>query len=241
MAEESALVGTPMVLSIDGQRVTGKVAAVHADHYEVTIPIHQPAKGYQSTAARAVLPSGQVVQFDLGANAFYARLTVHVPIPTGGSAPAGDERRRFFRLGGFELPFEVIESGPHGRDVVRAHGVALNLSGGGMLAEFASPTLPGIYQFRVQMGADTLEVIGRVLRKGNSTTICPVEFVDIHEVDRTRVIRFIFNRVRALKNGAEPDGPIGEMPEPAPSADDKDDVRAKRRERFGKPNKFRYW
>lgn len=244
MSDPSSLIGATMVLTLDGQKVTGKVVEAHEDRLLVRVAIHQPAKGYQGVIGKAIMPDGAVIKFDLGRQAHYSEILVEVPLPTADEAPAPapeQERRKFFRLG-IELPVEVVENVGFSKEYVRTRGETVNISGGGMLVDFHQPILPGVYKFRVHMPGEVLTLAGRVIRKPHSTSsVSPVEWVDIHEVERSKLIRLIFNRMRNLKDpGAEP-GAEGAVA-PKPSKGGEDEPRYwRRREKFYKPGKIRYW
>ena len=239
--DTSPLIGTSLVLTLDGQKVTGKVVAVHPDRLVVKVPIQQPARGYQGVIGRAVLPDGDVVKFDLGRQAYYSEVVVEVPLATDENrvvAAPEQERRKFFRLA-IELEVEVVENVGFTKEYVRARGTTINLSGGGMLCEFEQPLIPGIYKLRLHLPGETLTLAGRVIKKqGLAGGVTPIEYVDIHEVERSKLIRLIFNRMRSLKNGEEGEPPAAEHP-PAKEGDEPRYWR--RREKFYKPGKIRYW
>lgn len=246
---DDPLLGSAMTLVIDGQEVTGKVTSVSASQLEVTLNIRQPAKGYQGTQARVKLGDDDDVLLDLGKNGYYASLVVVVPI-TGKKLPAlassaaeseasgestatgplkASERRRFFRLG-IDLEIEVLENVGHRKEYVRARGRTLNLSGGGMLLQLDKILLAGVHHFRIHLPKETMVVMGRVIRneKGLSSTT-PVEFVDLGEADRSKLIRFIFKTMRGLKDDGEE-----KKPEDAPRY-------WLRRQKYFQPAKPRYW
>ena len=256
---DDALLGSAMTLVIDGQEVTGKVTGVSANQLEVTLNIRQPAKGYQGTQAVVKLGDGDDVILDLGKNGFYSSLVVVVPtfgrrLPTpelyqppasadsrrpddgedGESSGTGplkaSERRRFFRLG-IELPVEVLENVGARKEYVRASGSTINLSGGGMLLTMDKLLLAGVHHFRLHLPKETMILTGRVIRneKGMSSTT-PVEFIDLTEGERSKLIRFIF---RAMRN-AKDDEEEKKRPEEAPRY-------WLRREKFFPPSKPRYW
>ncbi|MDB5097971.1 MAG: hypothetical protein JWM80_2392 [Cyanobacteria bacterium RYN_339] len=305
------LVGTSIVLSLDGQKVTGKVTAVQEDKLVVRLTILQPAKAYQGVTARAKLPGGQEVSFDLGGQAYYSELLVEVPLPVGMRAiatprptasvaappsdaplpvaavpvqarpvrdilgakeptalekakekpalnkveadeeppappppkptePVKDDRRHFFRFA-VDCDVDLVENVGHTREYVRAEGRTLNLSGGGMLAEFEEPVPPGNYRFRLYLNEEEAMLLtGKVIKKGEGKSrVAAIEFVDLHEADRSKLIRFIFNMMRTLKQAARGlplDEPKGEAKE---KKEEKGHNR--RRERFFRPGKIRYW
>lgn len=237
--ESSPLIGTSMVLTLDGQKVSGKVVQVYADRLVVRVSIHQPARGYQGVMGKAILPDGKAVKFDIGRQAHFSEMVVDVPLPTVEEQTAApeQERRKFFRLG-IELPVEVIENIGFSKEYVRSSGETVNLSGGGMLIDIDTNLLPGIYKFRLHMPTEELTLTGRVIRKpANMGAVIPVEWVDVHEMERSKLIRFIFQRMRNLKNpeAAEQEAATGEKPA-------KDEPRYwRRREKHYKPNKIRYW
>lgn len=248
MSDESPLLGSSMVLTLDGQKVTGKIVEVHEERLVVRVAIHQPARGYQGVIGRAILPDGEVIKFDLGRQSHYSELLIDVPLPLGDEKPAPapeQERRKFFRLA-IELPVEVVENIGFSKEYVRTRGTTVNISGGGMLLDFDQPILPGVYKFRVHLPNETLTLAGRVIRKTMAAaSISPVEFVDIHEVERSKLIRLIFNRMRNLKDpggeggeGAE----AGEAHEKHHATKNEEEPRYwRRREKFYKPGKIRYW
>jgi hypothetical protein len=307
MLEE--LVGTSIVLSLDGQKVTGKVTAVQADKLVVRLTILQPAKAYQGVTARTKLPGGHDVAFDLGGAAYYSELLVEVPIPVGlravatprptatvasapatpaapaqpvqarpvrdiigpkeptalekakekpalnkepvpeapepppppkSSEPPKDDRRHYFRFA-VDCDVDLVENVGHTREYVRAEGRTLNLSGGGMLAEFESPVPPGNYLFRLYLNTEEAMLLkGKVIKKGDGQSrVAAIEFIDLHEADRSKLIRFIFNMMRTLKQAAR--GLPADEPKAEPK-EKKEETRAKlRRERFFRPGKIRYW
>ncbi len=242
MSDDSSLLGSSMVLTLDGQKVTGKIVEVKEDRLLVRVAIHQPARGYQGVIGRAILPDGEVIKFDLGRQSHYSEMLIEVPLPADDDKPAlapDQERRKFFRLA-IELPFEVVENIGFSKEYVKARGTTVNLSGGGMLLDFDQPVLPGVYKFRVHLPTETLTLAGRVIRKTMaSASITPVEFVDIHEVERSKLIRLIFNRMRNLKDPGGEEG--GEGQKPAAGKNEDEPRYWRRREKFYKPGKIRYW
>lgn len=238
MEDEEELIGQSLIVSLDGQKVAGKITAVKDTVFEVTLQIRQPAKGYNGVIASTVLPDGSAMQFDLGRHSFFTHLVLEVPRPRkarqdegDGEKPA-DERRRYFRLS-TECEVEAYETLGHSRDYLRARGKTLNISGGGMLVEMNKPLLPGLYKWRVYMPHETLEVAGAVIRnKKQASLVMPIEFVDLHEVERSKLIRFIFNRMRNLKDDLDEKKRKGAEQEPR---------YWRRREKYMKPPKPRYW
>ena len=168
MDDAEELLGKSLIVTLEGQKVAGKVTAVHESAIELTLTIRQPAKGYQGVVASAALPDGEEVRFDLGRHGFYGTLVIEIPRPrdvrkalTAETSPdevekPADERRKFFRLA-TECEVEVLETLPNGRDYLRARGRTLNVSGGGMLLEMRRPLLPGTYKFRLSVaGSDSV-------------------------------------------------------------------------------------
>lgn len=253
---DDPLLGSSMTLVIDGQEVTGQITSVSASQMEVTLNIRQPAAGYRGTQAKVLLGDGEDVILDLGKNGFYSNLVVVVPLsrkPTpqlhqpvasrprdtesgdeeGESSGTGplkaSERRRFFRLG-IDLDIDVLENVGHRKEYARAHGHTINLSGGGMLLSLDKILLAGVHHFRIHMPKETMVVMGRVIRneKGLSSTT-PVEFVDLSEADRSKLIRFIFKTMRGGKDDEE----LKKQDEPPRYW--------LRRQKFFQPAKPRYW
>lgn len=252
---DDPLLGSAMTLVIDGQEVTGKVTGVSASSLEVTLNIRQPAKGYQGTQALVKLGDEDDVLLDLGKQGYYSTLVVVVPVkrmPTpalehlpdtaprreseesdGESSGTGplkpSERRRFFRLG-IELEVEVLENVGHRREYVRASGQTINLSGGGMLLSLDKILLAGVHHFRIHMPKETMTLMGRVIRneKGMSSTT-PVEFIDLTEGERSKLIRYIFKTMRNAKDDDE-----DKKTEDAPRY-------WLRRQKFFTQSKPRYW
>ena len=240
MSEDSPLIGGTIVLTLDGQKVTGKIVEAHLDRLLVRVAIHQPARGYNGVIGRAILADGAIIKFDLGRQSHYSEMLIEVPLPDADDAPAPapeEERRKFFRLG-IDLPVEIVENVGFSKEYVRMSGETVNISGGGMLVDFGQPILPGIYKFRLHLPTGPLTLAGRVIRKAMTAgSIMPVEFVDIHEVERSKLIKLIFNRMR---NITEEEG--GEATEDHKPAKDEADPRYwRRREKFFKPGKIRYW
>ncbi|MFN3428322.1 MAG: PilZ domain-containing protein [Candidatus Sericytochromatia bacterium] len=238
MDDEQDLLDSTVIVAIDGQKVAGRVTGVHDTSLEITLTIRQPAKGYTGVVGSTTLPGGQEISFDLGRHSFYSTLVIEVPRPrrareAGAEAaekPAA-ERRMYFRLP-TECDVDVLETLGHGRDYMRARGKTINVSGGGMLVELNKPLLPGTYKFRVHLPHETLEVAGAVIRsKKQASLVMPVEFVDLHEVERSKLIRFIFNRMRNLRDDIED----------KKSAPKEDPRYWRRREKYLKPPKPRYW
>lgn len=318
-------VGTNIVLSLDGQKVTGLVTAVQSDKLVVRLKILQPAKMYQGVRAKTSFPGGQEVQFDLGSAAYYSELLIEVPLPIGLRAqitprpvaeiggqqtaaavapsvpvapeavvkdepapveearppgvppaksrqeaiadalakpamnreeasppppppapviakPPGDERRHYFRFA-VDIPVQVVEDVGHRRDWVREEGRTMNLSGGGMLAEFDKPLPPGTYRFRIALPEEEMVMSGRVIKKGDGLTrVAAIEFIDLTEAQRSKLIRFIFNMMRNLRNvarGIDPASDGGEKQEKTEKTEEK--AHRLRREKYFKPTKIRYW
>jgi hypothetical protein len=330
-------VGTSIVLSLDGQKVTGKVTAVQADKLVVRLTILQPAKAYQGVRAKSILPDGQEVSFDLGSAAYYSELLIEVPLPIGtrvavtprplastpgslveptkpepGAVPTPmppmpsrdrlvealaktalsaqtdlapppaaaatpskleeallkpalnivettqaplepvatpkpavekpvDERRHFFRFA-VNCPVDVVENVGHTREYVREEGRTMNLSGGGMLAEFDKPLPPGTYRFRLQLPEETMLLTGRIIKKGQAPgRVAPIEFVDLHEAERSKLIRFIFNMMRSMRQTARGFAKDDDnLPDPKTDKP-KEKAYWRRREKYFKSSKIRYW
>jgi hypothetical protein len=307
-------VGTSIVLSLDGQKVTGKVTAVQADKFVVRLTILQPAKAYQGVRATTILPDGQEVNFDLGGATYYSELLIEVPLPIGTRAavtprplattsgvkpsrpteavsavadsaaetppakpvvspdliealakPAlnlvggdtgtlepvstpkpvvekpADERRHFFRFA-VNCPVDVVENVGHTRDYVREEGRTVNLSGGGMLAEFDKPLPPGTYRFRLQLPEEVMILTGRIIKKSeNAGRVAPIEFVDLHESERSKLIRFIFNMMRSMQQTARGFAKDeNKVPDPK-TEKPKEKAYWRRREKYFKSTKIRYW
>lgn len=245
MSDDASPIGASLVLTVDGQKVTGRIVEVREDRLIVKVAIHQPAKGYMGTIGKAILPDGEVVKFDLGRQAHYSELMIEVPLPDEDDAPAAapdQERRKFFRLA-IELQVEVVENIGFSKEYVRTRATTVNISGGGMMLDFDQPVIPGVYKFRIHLPHETLVLAGRVIRKpGMGGSVMPVEFVDIHEVERSKLIRLIFNRMRNLKEGGEGgEGGGEEGPKPAAAKGEDEPRYWRRREKFYKPGKIRYW
>lgn len=236
--EPHELIGESLIIALDGQKVAGTITAVHDSTFEVTLQIRQPAKGYTGVMASTVLPDGVPVQFDMGRHSHYGTLVIEVPRPRAARQAGGeeeekaDDRRHFFRLS-TECEVEAFETLGRSGEYLRARGKTLNMSGGGMLVELNKPLLPGTYKWRVYMPHETLEVAGAVIRsKKQASLVMPVEFVDLHEVERSKLIRFIFNRLRNIKEDVEGKKKSATGDEPRYS---------RRHERFLKPTKPRHW
>lgn len=238
MADDS-LLGTSLDVELDGQTVTGKVTAVHADRLEVSLRIQQTAKAYIGQTAKVTLDDGRVVTFDLGERSTFTRMVVEVPLPRPSrrdepDEPEGDERRRYFRLG-VNIDVEVLEELANGKDYVRTRGTTVNLSGGGMLVDLDRPMIAGVHTFRLHLPTETLVTEGRVVKltKGPSTRTA-VEFLHMPEADRSKVVRFIFKKMRNLKEGVEEEmkkkKETGELPR-----------YWIRRLKYYQPPKIRYW
>ena len=232
MAVDESLLGSSVVLAVDGQKVTGKVTSVRSGAIEITLPVRQEADDLVGTDVRAELSDGTVIEATLE-RAYLANLVLELTLPSA-TPPPDDERRKFFRLG-IQLDVEVLEQLEYQKGIlkefVRATGHTLNLSGGGMLVELDRALPSGTYDFRVQMPHEPLTLKGRAIRKAGSAT--PIEFVGMAERDRARLIRFIFNRLRGF-----PDEPAGNT---ASSAEDELPRHVLRRQRFFRPTKIRYW
>jgi hypothetical protein len=239
MDDAEDLLGTSLVVSLDGQKVAGRVTAVHDSAIEITLSIRQPAKGYQGVLGATVLPDGEEVRFDLGRHGYYSSLVIEVPrrrdvrkaLQGGEDEKPADERRKFYRLA-TECEVEALEELPNGRDYVRARGRTLNISGGGMLVELNKPLLPGSYKFKLHLPHETLVVAGAVIRnKKQAALVMPVEFVDLHEVERSKLIRFIFQRMRNIRDDVD-----------AKKTSSTDEPRYwRRREKYMKAPRPRYW
>lgn len=109
--------------------------------------------------------------------------------------PEVDQRRSFVRV---RTPQRVVvDTGPAHEQ--RAHTV--DLSGGGMLLAGANGLLPGQkLSFQVEIDAEQPPVCGvaRVVRTRGQRQ-CAVVFEQIDEHDRQRLVRFIFECMRAAR------------------------------------------
>ncbi|MEB3221900.1 MAG: PilZ domain-containing protein [Candidatus Sericytochromatia bacterium] len=237
--------GDALDLVLEGQVAQGEVVSLDDEKLVVRVGISQPALSHEGLIGRATLADGREVKFDLGRCGQYVALEITIPL--GGSqqpveeAPSVD-RRRFYRLG-MELAVDVIESytlGSGGRsfgsEIVRTRGKTVNVSGGGLLCALEQPLLPGLYTVRVYLPGETLLATAKVIRKPlASPVLTAMEFVSIHEMDRSKLIRLIFNRMRNVKS-------LSATP-PREKPKKKDDVSrsAARREKYFSPPKIRYW
>lgn len=238
MADEDELLGSSLVVSIDGQKVAGRITAVHDSTLEVTLNVRQAATGYKGVLGTTVLPDGTEVRFDLGRHSHFTALVLEVPRPRAvrqavldtTERPA-EERRMYFRLP-TECEVEVIEDLGHTRNYVRARGQTINISGGGMLVQLNKALLPGEYKFRIHLPTETLMVEGAVIRnKKQAALVMPVEFVNMHEVERSKLIRFIFKRMRNIRDEVA-----------TKKANSSENPRYwARREKYMKPPRPRYW
>lgn len=191
-------VGKPLILTIDGQPVTGEVVAVD------------------------LVPGGR-----------YANVRVQLPVETPLVAAPVVERRRYYRLA-LKLPVVVIvDASAEVPARVRATGHSINLSGGGMVVALDAPLLPGIYHFRIALPDGPLDTCGQILRGGESAQSVPVEFAGLNELGRSRLIRFIFGKMRTMHTATD----VSEVTEGQASS------RAywRQRKQPQKPTKFRYW
>lgn len=244
MADEDRFrIGGVLVLNVDGHQVRGTIKALRPGALVVGVPVRQAAKGYNGLEAVARLPGGGDVSFDMGESATFTELELAIPVPGLAMALAEDkgdgppERRHFYRLD-VELEVAILEVPPGKRPIEVARGRTTNISGGGFLAELDRPMMPGVYHLWLALPGGAVECPGRLIAKGPvpSRTMAG-EFMQIPEVERSRVIRFIFQRLR--KGEEKPGDPTGEGKREAnPSTENRS---AKRRERFFKPSKPRFW
>lgn len=170
---------------------------------------------------------------------------LHKPSPTGdaegpgkaggseNAAGSGRDRRHFFRFG-VKCEVEILDNLPNGEETVRTRGTTMNLSGGGMLLQTLRPLMPGVFTFRLHLGNDPMTMVGKVIRSPRGpSTITPVEFVNLSETERSKLIRFIFRKMRNMPDlDVPPSGEKEGLGERARS----------RRERFYQPSsRPRYW
>lgn len=242
-ADDRYRIGTALVLNVDGHQVRGTIKALRPGAVVVGVPIRQAARGYQGLEAVARLPGGGDVAFDMGESATYTELELAIPVPGLGQTadlPAEQgppERRHFYRLD-VQLELIVMEVKPGRRPIEVARGRTANLSGGGFLAHLDKPMFPGVYHFWLALPGGAVECAGRLISKGPvPNTTMAGEFGNIPEVERSRVIRFIFQRLRNAEE--KPGDPIAEArKEEGNSLHERS---ARRREKFFKPSKPRFW
>ena len=203
--------GSELVISFNGLKMSATVMALRDNHVEVVIPLRIPASTFAGVAAEVVFGGSNRVSFDLGSQGTFTELRVTVPWPDeainqDGAAPAGpepqdkpEERRQFFRLP-VSIGVEVFDT-KSAKNEVRAVGTTINLSGGGMLLNLGAPLLQGVYRFLLHLPDEKVEIRGLVLPRHNlAQGHVAVQFVDFHESTRSRIIRFIFGKLRALRD-----------------------------------------
>lgn len=237
-------VGKTLSLSLDGRPATGRVEQVDAEGLVLSVSVNEPAPGRRVSVE---LPDG--TRAGEGAEARVAALELTLPWP-GSLVPArpaagahpdeeaddvpAEQKRQHYRLA-IKLAVDLIEETSSGRYQVARTGVTHNLSGGGMLVEFNPALLPGEHAFRLHLGEESLIVRGRAIRRGAAKqAILPIEFVGLRELDRSKVIRFIFNKMRNVKELTASQKALQEAA--------KDDVPSYKRrlERFYAPPRVRY-
>ncbi len=112
--------------------------------------------------------------------------------------PVSDEKRQYYRLM-VKVGVEVYDDSLARKPSVV--GQTVNLSGGGMLLALPKPLRPRVYHFRVNVPGDRLDLKGMVLlRSGLAPGFVAVNFVGITEGLRGRIIRFIFAKLRSLRD-----------------------------------------
>lgn len=237
--------GDTIDLVLEGQVARGEVLEATPEKLVVRVSIRQPALTHEGLIGRATLGDGREIKFDLGKCGHYVALEVEIPLQQAQpqeEAPAVD-RRRFFRLG-MELDLDIIDAfslGGSGRtfgsEIVRARGKTVNVSGGGLLAAMDQPLLPGLYTMRLYLPGEAITVSAKVIRKPlASPVLTAIEFVGIHEMDRSKIIRLIFNKMRHVKAtsaNANAEKPHKKKDEPT--------RHQLRREKYFSPPKIRYW
>ena len=113
-------------------------------------------------------------------------------------SPVSDEKRQYYRLM-VKVDVEVYDDSLARKPSVV--GQTVNLSGGGMLLALPKPLRPRVYHFRVNVPGDRLDLKGMVLlRHGQAPGLVAVNFVGITEGLRGRIIRFIFAKLRSLRD-----------------------------------------
>ncbi|MEB3329180.1 MAG: PilZ domain-containing protein [Candidatus Sericytochromatia bacterium] len=237
--------GDTLDVVLEGQAARSEVISVDDDQLVVRVGIHQPALSHAGLIGRAQLADGREIKFDLGQCGRYVALELTIPLAAREQLleePPAIDRRRFFRLG-MELDVDVIEAygvGSGGRsfgsEIIRTRGKSVNVSGGGMLCALDQPLMPGLYTVRIYLPGETVTATAKVIRKPlASPVLTAMEFVSIHEMDRSKLIRLIFNRMRNVKalNTASPK-------EKAKSKDAMSRSQA-RREKYFSPPRIRYW
>jgi len=119
-------------------------------------------------------------------------------VATESASQVSDEKRQYFRLM-VKVGVEVYDDSLARKPSVV--GQTVNLSGGGMLLALPKPLRPRVYHFRVNVPGDRLDLKGMVLlRKGLTPGFVAVNFVGITEGLRGRIIRFIFAKLRSLRD-----------------------------------------
>lgn len=245
-------VGKTLPVTLGSRSTSGKVERVEEDGLVVRVAVREAAAPYMEGSLSVQLPDGGRATADLTrGGGVYTELELFLPWP-GIAAPASrqaetaedaegegadepaEQKRQHFRLA-IKLAVDLLEETAGGRYQVARTGVTHNLSGGGMLVEFNPALLPGEHVFRVHMGDQQLVVRGRVIRRGAvKQAIVPVEFVGLREIDRTQVIRYIFNKMRNVKELTPAQKALQE-------ANREDEPAYRRRyERFYQPSRVRY-
>ena len=242
------LAGQTVDLALEGQTIKGLVSNHKPDHLVVRVPLHLPASQYEGVVGKLALPDGREVRFDVGRHAAFIEMELQIPLNAREQPkeeqPA-DERRKFYRLA-CELEIEVIEPvgyGPvggqkgFGTEIIRTRGRTVNISGGGLLAKLDQPLMPGIYAIRLHLPDESLTLSAKVIRKPLASPVfTAMEYVGINEMDRSKIIRLIFNRMRHVK-----DRVLKNETAANPRKRDGQTRHQQRREKYYSPPKTRYW
>lgn len=242
------LTGETVSLSMEGQTTQAMVSSVRSDHLVVRVPLSFPATQYEGVIGKIALPDGRELRFDVGRHGSFIEMELKVPLtatqPVAEAAPA-IERRKFYRLA-CELDLEIIEPISYGKaggkkgfgsEIIRTRGRTINVSGGGLLCKLDQPLMPGVYAVRLHLPDETLSLSAKVIRKPLASPVfTAMEFAGINEMDRSKVIRLIFNRMRHVKDTVQKDRPkTSSWRREEPSR------HQIRREKYYAPPKTRYW
>lgn len=242
------LIGQQVSLALEGHEVEGLVAAVKSEHMVVRVPLTLPAAQYEGVIGAVALPDGREIRFDVGLHASFIEMELKIPLKAPDlpkQEPPASERRKFYRLA-CGLDVEVIEPvgyGPtggqkgFGAEIVRTRGRSVNISGGGMLCKLDQPLMPGVYAIRLHLPNESLTLSAKVIRKPLASPVfTAMEFVGINEMDRSKIIRLIFNRMRHVKEKNQ------KIDVPSSSRRREEPTRHQlRREKYYSPPKIRYW
>lgn len=196
-------VGQMVVVRLGDGEYAGEVTLVSPDRVEVTVRLrHDPPASVPQGGGTITFGDGRQQPFSPSSLSLFTTLVI--ALSTDETQMPISEKRRFLRIDR-RVPVHVRQGeGEESRLI--ASGATRDLSGGGTQLELEAPLEVGaLFQLTLFLPDESVQIPARVLRttrqRGGSYWIS-MAFEGLTEAERSRIIRYIFARLRSLKGGA---------------------------------------